>query len=288
MPAETKRGHAQVISVAIPLLAALASMIGNSEIPERSSARSRLARADRSFEVQLPDLPGVLQDEEYCLLTMHGLTRTLQFHNYGPIFDVSGLCEHLFEHLLHCSSPRLVVSLLTEVMRATEESVTAQRVLAVEAGNGAVSSELRLAGLRHTWGLDRDGSAHNAALRDRPSVYNDYLVADASSLSEVVDTIVEGIAPTCLACTGAIGFDGPPVSAFADVAELLPTGGWPATTLHEYLVDDALNLLVTRGLTLWHWERYQHWLAVDGRPILLRLLNRFGARETGPYGLLEG
>lgn len=56
-------------------------------------------------------LPGVPQDDEYCLLTMYGLTRPVRLHDYGPIFDIPGLYEYLFENLLRRSSPRIVVAL---------------------------------------------------------------------------------------------------------------------------------------------------------------------------------
>lgn len=219
------------------------------------------------FGVQFPDACGLSQDKEYFLLTTAGVTRSIRFHDYGSIFAVPGLYEHLFEKLLHCDSPRVVVSLLTQVIHGAGQSISKQRVLDLGAGNGAVGGELRSAGFCNILALDRDENARRAAWRDQPDAYDGYFLADAGRLPDSVCGSLRAAAPTCLTCVAALGFRDAPLEAFVNVIDLLVPGGWCAVSLHEDLVDLTADLLALRRVTIHRRERYRHRLAIDGRPI---------------------
>jgi threonine/homoserine/homoserine lactone efflux protein len=89
------------------------------------------------FDIAFPQVnDGAEQDVECCDVTVDGDKRRIRFHDYGEIFKVPGLYEHLFHDVLDCRSPQVVCDLLGEqlepaaTIRRTSRSWTSARATA--------------------------------------------------------------------------------------------------------------------------------------------------------------
>lgn len=186
------------------------------------------------FTVHLPTSPGELdQDEEYCIVEIAGRRRRLRFHEYGEIYQIPGLYEHLFYDLLGCTSPAVVVSLLASELRDAGVDPSDLVALDFGAGNGMVGERLRNLGVITIVGVDLLEEAKSAALRDRPGVYDEYVAADVTALSDAERQRLADRRFTCLACVAALGFDDVPPHAFATVFNLLALSGWLAFNIRD-------------------------------------------------------
>lgn len=240
-----------------------------------------------SLKLEFPDLAGLSQDTEWCYLTVDGAREVLRFHDYARIYDVPGLYEELFYGRLQCCSPRVIRELLTAALAEAATSPASLRGLDLGAGNGMVGEELRLAGVSSLVAVDIIEAAKRAALRDRPKVYADYVVADVTSLDEATRTRLASSKPNLLSTVAALGFGDIPSKAFATAWGLLETPGWVAFNIKEEFLSPkyqyGFSLLVKRlvdeGLLEVKQQRsYVHRLALDGTPL----------RYVGFVGLKRG
>jgi predicted TPR repeat methyltransferase len=214
------------------------------------------------------------QDEEWCEVLSAGRWRQLRLHDYADIYKAPGLYEHIFEGLLRCNSPRRVVGLLAEVLQDWRELPTDLSVIDLGAGNGMVGEELRRLGVRGLVGVDIIPEAAEAARRDRPGIYDDYVVADLCDLSEGDAERLGRRQPNCLSTVSALGFGDIPTRAFATAFNLIATPGWLAFNIKESFLNasDAsgfarlIHLLAEREIIqVQAYRRYSHRLSVSGR-----------------------
>ena len=176
----------------------------------------------RQHEIRFPDTSETLdQNEEWCEVRLGGRWRRFRFHDYGPLYRVPGLYEAIFYRRLKCCSPSRVVGLLDDVL--SDEGISAEELtgLDVGAGNGMVGQELRGLGVDHVVGLDIIPEAAEAAERDRPQVYADYLVADLTDLDEAEEERLRETEPNCLTSVAALGYGDIPPEAFIIALNLL-------------------------------------------------------------------
>ncbi|HEX8935282.1 MAG TPA: methyltransferase domain-containing protein [Pseudonocardiaceae bacterium] len=231
------------------------------------------------FEVLLPEVEHDLdldQDEEWCEVLVDGGQRRIRFHDYHEIYNIPGLYERLFYDTLKCASPRVIRNQLAQVLaeRGTEPSEL--RVLDVGAGNGIVGEELRELGAGTIFGVDIIEEAAAAAHRDRPGVYDRYLVADLTDLApDQRATLAEADINT-MTTVAALGFDDMPPHAFASAYNFVSTPGLAAFTIKEdfvasrdlsgfsKLIARMLDEKVIRPLAE---QRYRHRLSVRGEPL---------------------
>lgn len=108
-------------------------------------------------------------------------------------------------------------------------------ILDVAAGNGIVGAELRkqLAdkpGIRSLIGTDLLESARSAALRDRPNVYDDYIVADLTRPQESQLPTSSDVVVICAAL--GPGYGDLPLEAVDGAIGLLREGGLLALTVN--------------------------------------------------------
>ena len=108
-------------------------------------------------------------------------------------------------------------------------------ILDVAAGNGIVGAELRkqLAdkpGIRSLMGTDLLDSARSAALRDRPDVYDDYIVADLTRPQELQLPTSSDVVVICAAL--GPGYGDLPLEAVDGAIALLREGGLLALTVN--------------------------------------------------------
>ena len=79
--------------------------------PDPSTSSRTQAPSSNDFAVEFPEGRERLeQDQEWCTLSRKGDRERLRFHDYGRIYEVPGLYEHLFYTRLECESPQMVRS----------------------------------------------------------------------------------------------------------------------------------------------------------------------------------
>src|SRR5439155_9831413 len=84
--------------------------------------------------------------------------------------------------ILECQSPDVIAKLLKEELQQHGYEPDSLRVLDLGAGNGLVGERLRNIGVGTLVGVDIIAEAREAAMRDRPDVYDEYHVADMTAL----------------------------------------------------------------------------------------------------------
>jgi SAM-dependent methyltransferase len=229
--------------------------------------------------VCLPEVNGtsrLSQAEEWCQILENGQWKRLRFHDYGEIYRRPGLYEHLFYGMLECRSPSRVVGLLDEVRRDAGLDAASLRVLDLGAGNGIVAQRLRERGIRRILGVDILPEAKQAAQRDRPGVYDDYLAADLLEIQPQTRMRLREFAPTALTCVAALGFGDIPARLYYNALDFVSTGGLLAFNIKADFLDPryshGFSALIRRMVDeqyvrLEATRRYRHRMGIDGRPL---------------------
>lgn len=225
-----------------------------------------------------PEEADVDQDAEWCEIATNGTRERVRFHDYARIFETPGLYERLFYDILRCDSPRRVVGLLEEVLDEDDEpdSTDVLRVLDVGAGNGVVGEELETLDPGSVVGLDILDEARRAATRDRPDVYDDYVVTDLTEMSPETVGSLEARDFNCLVSVATLGFDDIPPRAFAAAADFVDTPGWLAFNLKEDFLRAGEQSGFARLIDRLHeagivrieaYRRYRHRFSAAGKPL---------------------
>ena len=98
--------------------------------------------------------------------------------------------------------------------------ITELRVLDLGAGNGMMGEVLKRNGVARLVGADIIPEARDAAYRDRPTVYDDYYVADLMNLDADTLEQLREWRFDCLTCVAALGFGDIPPRAFFNAMKL--------------------------------------------------------------------
>ena len=225
-------------------------------------------------ELHLPNLADDLpQDEEWCEVRVGDTRRRIRFHDYAAIYEIPGLYERLFYEELECRSPQTVTALLEKELHRSATSPESLVVLDIGAGNGMVGEQLRDDGASSIVGVDLLPEAAAAAARDRPGVYDDYLVADLTSLSAADREGLDRRSFTCLTSVAALGFEDIPPEALAVAWNMIEPGGWIALTIKEDFLttgdpsgfEQLIRRMLDEGmLDLRTQHRYRHRLSCQG------------------------
>lgn len=207
-------------------------------------------------------------------MNVDGEVRRIRFHDYHEIYTVPGLYEQLFYDELKCDSPRTIATLLGEQLDDT--SAADLRVLDVGAGNGMVGEELDRMGAKHIVGVDIIEEAAEAAQRDRPGIYDDYVVVDLTDVPPATHAELSEHRFNCLTTVAALGFGDIPPEAFTEAYNLVEDGGLIAFNIKEKFVEDGdrsgFEELISQSLEngtmdLQAERRYRHRLSVAGDPL---------------------
>ncbi len=187
-----------------------------------------------------------------------------------------GLYEHLFTERLACDSPRVVCDLLREQLVAADIDPGALAALDFGAGNGLVGELLDELGIGSIVGVDLLEEARDAALRDRPGVYDDYLALDLTAMTVAERAALDGQDFTCLSCVAALGFGDVPPVAFAEALNVVADDGWVAFNVRDRFFEERdptgfggfLRRLFREGvLEECARVRYTHRVSVDGESL---------------------
>jgi SAM-dependent methyltransferase len=257
------------------------------------------------FEIRFPARGrGYDQDEEWFEVRLGDEWQRMRLHDYDAIYKVPGLYEALIYEALECKSPPRVVGLLKAVLEDWPATLPALRILDLGAGNGIVAECLKSAGARYIVGADILPEAREAAERDRPDVYADYIVGDITSLSGEPARRLREAELDCLVSVAALGFGDIPPQAFAAAFNVIGTPGWVAFTIKETFLSETdtsgfsklIRRLIAKGsLRVEAHRRYCHRRSIEGEKlfyvaIVARKLSRIEASDlvgdAGPTSLI--
>jgi predicted TPR repeat methyltransferase len=166
-----------------------------------------------------------------------------------------------------------VISLFNDVLREDGERPTACSAIDLGAGNGMVGEQMRAIGVRRLVGVDIIPEAAEAADRDRPGLYDDYVVADLCNPTQSDRKRLEKHQPDLLVTVSALGFGDIPPQAFWTALSAIQTPGWIAFNIKASFLagDDSsgfcrlIRALFDRGIMqLQASRRYSHRLNVQG------------------------
>lgn len=228
--------------------------------------------------IQFPpqDTQSLDQDEAYFFLHQNGTQERIRFHDYDVIYRHPGLYEQVFYDRLKCQSPAKVASILRSAVERSGGEPTTLRVLDLGAGNGIMGEELRRMGVSRLVGADIIQEAKDAYLRDRPGLYDDFLVCDLADPDQSTIDELESWTLDCLTTVAALGFGDIPAEAFVNAFNLISPGGWVAFNIKDTFLDQSettefsrtvRELVFTDYLEIHHLERYRHRLSINGEAI---------------------
>ena len=219
------------------------------------------------FTVRFGSAPAA-QHEETLVVEIGGREQTMRLHEYERVYAIPGLYDEVLRRLDY-GSPDKVAELLLAAPGVTPGGV---RALDLAAGNGMSADPLVVAGVAELVGLDLIPEARDAALRDRPGVYADYVAGDVGEPG-LVAGLVERHGLNALVCAGGISHI--PVEAFAVGWAAFGAGTWLVATAAEDLGDPGdgpYGAWVARErdagrLADVHVERFLHRRAMSGAPL---------------------
>ncbi|MGE4427345.1 MAG: hypothetical protein AB7G37_12910 [Solirubrobacteraceae bacterium] len=231
---------------------------------------------DHDYSVTLDRDPGLAQgDERLTVAFADGRREEMRLHEYDRVYAVPGLYEEVVQRELDCRSPATLATALLDAVGAAGGEASAIRALDFGAGNGVVGEELRARGVTGPLvGVDAAAGSREAAERDRPGQYAEYVVGDLADIS--VPELVERHGLNCLVGAGALGLGHVTAAGFDAAWRAFPTGSWMALTVTDDVLDpdgDDLGAYVAQlragehGTEVVHVERFRHRLRMSGEPI---------------------
>lgn len=228
------------------------------------------------LEIEFESSAGDDQTQE-SLVVHHrdGTTERFRLHEYSRVYAVPGLYEEVVQRRLQCASPSRLAELLVACAAEAGVEPGDLGVFDLGAGNGVVGEELRARGVATLVASDNLLAAREAALRDRPGLYAEYLVGDTDDLPQAGDLIREHRL-NGLVAAGALGLGHISAASFERLWSAFAGDAWFAVSVHEDLVapgasdfGDYLAEFERRG----DWgeivvrERFRHRLTMAGDPI---------------------
>ncbi len=205
-----------------------------------------------------------------------GRSEELHLHDYARVYELPGLYERIVHDRLGCRSPERLASMLAEAIEELGWDRAQTRVLDLAAGNGVSGEALRGHGLTPVLGTDIIPEARDAALRDRPGVYDRYLTLDLLALAPGDQRTISALRANALCCVAPVGTASQqlPPPALAAAARLLSDDAL-VVYMHDPLFGDddevteqlwSSQLGPQTSAELLSRTRYLHRRTVTGRP----------------------
>lgn len=243
--------------------------------------KDRLKEIDTNVEeIRIPKLSpkqnNISQDKEWFEVRVGGYLKRIRFHDYGKLYEIPGLYEKLFYEKLKCCSPSVVVNLLEDVASDFGEDTDEFKVLDVGAGNGMVGDELDNIGVDSVVGIDILSEAKKATFRDRPEIYDNYLVTNLADMPKKHEIKLEEEDFNCLTTVAALGFGDIPPIAFLRALDFIETPGWLAFNIKEnFLYEDDTSgfcrlirqMNREKLMQIQCYRRYRHRISITGKPL---------------------
>ena len=201
-----------------------------------------------------------------------GSVEELRLHEYERLYALPGVYEQIVSERLGCASPAKIASLLAAAVDDAGWARGDVRVIDVAAGNGISGEALTAEGLHPVFGTDIVPAAREAALRDRPRLYDEYLTLDLLALTAEQARRLRSLRANALTCVAPVGEDAsqvPPEAFLAAVSAL--TDDALVAYMHDpnHGVDDVITAGLWRErlgaeATELARERYLHRRTVNG------------------------
>jgi hypothetical protein len=154
-----------------------------------------------------------------------GTVEELRLHDYERLYSLPGLYEEIVQERLGCQSPGQIAAMLAAAVDRVAWNRARIRVVDLAAGNGVSGEALAAHRLRPVLGTDIVAAAAAAAVRDRPAVYDGYLVLDLLALSVGEQRAIRELGANAVSCVAPVGEHWqqlPPAALAAAVALLEP------------------------------------------------------------------
>ena len=199
----------------------------------------RSGTGERGFSAELAeqDDPPIGQ-ERIRVRFNDGRVEELRLHDYERLYALPGVYEAIVSDRLGCRSPAVIAGMLAAAADRLGWDRAGVRVLDVAAGNGVSGEALAAEGLVPVIGTDIVPAARAAALRDRPGLYERYVILDLLRVSDDAAGDVRALALDALCCVAPVG-EAPgqlPAGALAAAAGLLA-----ADALIAYMYDPVVE-----------------------------------------------
>lgn len=232
--------------------------------------------SELEYVVELDRTPDVGQSgEAFTVKRPNGTEERIRLHDYDLVYPIPGLYEEVVQNQLECASPRVIVDSLVAAIREAGGEPGQLRALDLGAGNGVIGELLKDAGVATPVGSDALPEAKDAAIRDRPGLYEEYLLDDGGP--DAYDALLAAITKhglNALTCAAALGPDHIPTERLQGMWAGFPPGSFIALTANAKLVaedwggaENALRILSEQDdaiTTLAHTETFRHRLLMDG------------------------
>jgi predicted TPR repeat methyltransferase len=238
-----------------------------------SNSSDSLQQAIEDLEIAFP-APGdeLNQDEEWVVVKVDDDWRRIRLHDYDQVFAIPGLYEKWVYEVFQCQSPTKIRELLANGLELEGRSGADLVVFDLGAGNGCVADELRALGAGRFVGVDIYQEAADAADRDRPGLYDDYVVGDLTDLPAQGERTLDRYDFNCLVCVAALGFGDIPPEVFLAAYDRIEAGAWVAFTIKSDFLQESdssgfstliRRMLADGRLELIERETYTHRVTAD-------------------------
>jgi hypothetical protein len=202
-----------------------------------------------------------------------GRVEELRLHDYERLYSFPGLYEEIVQERLGCRSPQVIAAMLAAAVDSVGWDRAAAKVIDLAAGNGVSGEALTAEGLRAVLGTDIVASARDAALRDRPGVYDQYLTLDLLAAGSSQRQAIAALSAKALNCVAPVGPHAGQVPApvLIEWAKLLAPDALVAH-MHDPIFGDpdaiTSDLWDDNGFSVRELERrrYLHRRTVNGAP----------------------
>ena len=202
------------------------------------------------LDVRFPPHPATAATGEHVEVVFADRVEALRIHEYERVYAIPGLYEELVHRRLGCRTPERMAGMVADAVARLGWDPGDVRIVDAGAGNGVSGEAFAARGMRPVVGLDVLPAARAAALRDRPGVYDAYLVADLAALSPEEAAVIRDARPNLLACVGSVGDGHLPVEAVAAALALLEPDALLAYAFDVSLGADPLGPLVADATEL--------------------------------------
>jgi len=244
----------------------------------RSSDPSSLHRAMKALEMALP-APGetLEQDEEWVVVRSKGAWKKIRLHDYADVYAIQGLYEKWIYEVFQCSSPQKIRELLAMELCESDRTPADLPVLDLGAGNGCVAECLQEIGFKTFVGVDIYDAAAAAAERDRPGLYDDYVVGDLTNPTPENAKVLDRYDFACMTCVAALGFGDIPTEVFVEAYNRVRDAGLVAFTIKTDFLSDTdktgfsalvRSMIQDDTLRIARQEEYVHRIDADGNELV--------------------
>lgn len=216
----------------------------------------------------------IKQGEEHFKVTPKAATSfTIRYWDYDTLYSIPRLYEKITVGLLKSTTHVHTPKIFERIFR--EKGSSSIKILDYAAGVGLVGEQLRQAfepSPSVLVGMDVSVNAKKATLRDRPKIYDNYLVGDLANPD--LDTIrqLKKHNFNCIFCLSAVGTGDAGIDCFREFLNLLPQGGWIVFNVRDEPAEDQPAIIDYLKLhtTFHHQQSYFHRHSLSGKDIFFQ------------------